>query len=173
MLFIAVPTEKPAAPFLNLSQIQRIQPSMSSTREDISSNDKSSVSSDEVVLKLFGCTTHVVHCRTYVSINFLLKSQLLLFSTSHRFNVSSLQCPLHVKTFPAMMSQVVLVMGLFFRLHPHSSMITCLTTTLTWRRKNVCSKKQKCILTVAMDLSPTKKYFQFVFLASCLTLEHL
>ena len=34
-------------------------------------------------------------------------------------------------------------------------------------------EKEKCILTVAMDLSPTKKYFQFVFLASCVTLEHL
>ena len=28
--------------------------------------------------------------------------------------------------------------GVDFLLHPHSWMITCLTTTLTWRRKNVC-----------------------------------
>ena len=73
-----LPAEKPAAPSLSLSPIQRIQSSMSSTCEEVSSDDESSVSSDEVV----------------------------------------------------------------FWLHPHSWMITRLTMTLTWRRKNVCSKKK-------------------------------
>jgi hypothetical protein len=34
-------------------------------------------------------------------------------------------------------------------------------------------KMQKCILTEAMDVLPMKKYFEFVFLASCETLEGL
>ena len=47
-----LPAEKSAAPSLSLSQIQRIQSSMSSTCEDVSRKDKSSVSSDEVVFSV-------------------------------------------------------------------------------------------------------------------------
>jgi hypothetical protein len=56
---------------------------------------------------------------------------------------------------------------------PPVSTVTCPTTTMPWDRKNACSNKRKCIPAVAMDAFPTKKYSQFVYSASCATLERL